>query len=288
MKSLLVPVAGSDSDLSVFRLALSAATALAAHLDFVHVHLRAGEAATHMPHVPFARGAALSAALDDLQQRSDYRALIAEREVYRFCKENRIDLTDQPTKTQAVSAYYRDEQGDALERLVQEARCHDMSVVARPSAHDGLPTNRLEILLMQSGRPLLIASHDAGPPLLETVLVLWKDTPHAARAVAAATPLLCRAHRVVIGHIQEQTNTSARDARPIVRQLKWYGIEAASRVFSWPSLSTADALGAAAKECAASLVVMGSYSRGPARELLFGGCTQAVLDAANVPVFLVH
>jgi len=33
---------------------------------------------------------------------------------------------------------------------------------------------------------------------------------------------------------------------------------------------------------------MGGYGRGPARELLFGGCTQAAIDSADTPVFILH
>ncbi|MGA7487508.1 MAG: universal stress protein, partial [Xanthobacteraceae bacterium] len=47
-------------------------------------------------------------------------------------------------------------------------------------------------------------------------------------------------------------------------------------------------LGSAAKACRADLLVMGSYGTGALRQEIFGGCTQAVLEHADVPVFLLH
>jgi hypothetical protein len=57
MKTILVPVGGSDADASVLKTALALARPLAAHLELVHVRVTPGEAAVHTPHVEFARGA---------------------------------------------------------------------------------------------------------------------------------------------------------------------------------------------------------------------------------------
>jgi nucleotide-binding universal stress UspA family protein len=50
----------------------------------------------------------------------------------------------------------------------------------------------------------------------------------------------------------------------------------------------ASLLSSIAKDCAADLLVMGAYGRGPLREMVFGGCTQSVLEHADLPVFLLH
>ena len=66
MRSILVPVGGSETDLPLFETALAAARPTSGHLQFVHVHIGAGEAAANMPHTAFAMGSALSNALKDL------------------------------------------------------------------------------------------------------------------------------------------------------------------------------------------------------------------------------
>jgi nucleotide-binding universal stress UspA family protein len=47
-------------------------------------------------------------------------------------------------------------------------------------------------------------------------------------------------------------------------------------------------LATAADACDANLLVMGSYSTGPLRQEIFGGCTRSILNEAAIPVFLVH
>jgi nucleotide-binding universal stress UspA family protein len=42
------------------------------------------------------------------------------------------------------------------------------------------------------------------------------------------------------------------------------------------------------REIGADLVVMGAYSRHRLREILFGGVTEHMLFAADVPVFMLH
>jgi nucleotide-binding universal stress UspA family protein len=50
----------------------------------------------------------------------------------------------------------------------------------------------------------------------------------------------------------------------------------------------AEALAATAEACAADLMVMGAYGHSRMREVIFGGCTQAVIGHAERPVLLVH
>ena len=54
----------------------------------------------------------------------------------------------------------------------------------------------------------------------------------------------------------------------------------------WPS--SCDILATAADACDANLLVMGSYSTGPLRQEIFGGCTRSMLNEAAIPEFLVH
>jgi nucleotide-binding universal stress UspA family protein len=60
------------------------------------------------------------------------------------------------------------------------------------------------------------------------------------------------------------------------------------RVSSLGGLSTPDRLSRIARECGASLIVMGGYGHSPMRELLYGGCTQAALEGGDLPVFILH
>jgi nucleotide-binding universal stress UspA family protein len=289
MRTILVPVGGGETDQVVFDTALAVATPLSAHLEFLHVRIKAGAAAEHAPHVAFARGAALANALDDLKKQGEARARAAGDNVLAFCKASGIDMREEPCAAATpVTARWRMEEGDALQRLVFHARHNDLVVMARARQSDGLPPGRLETLLMTSGRPLLIASSSLPTSLLRTVMVCWKETPQAARALSAALPLLAKAERVVVVGVNETDEPADEGVAAIVHGLRWHGIKAGSRVCAQDGLPTSQRLGRIAGECGATLMVMGGYGRGPTRELLFGGCTQAILEAAEVPVFLLH
>ena len=287
MKTILVPVGGGGSDQLVLETALAVAKPLGAHLEFLHIRIHAGDAAANTPHVDFARGAALTSALDELTKQCEARARSAREIATSFCKARNIEMLDNPCAAKGVTARWRVEEGDALQQLVFHARHNDLTVMARAAKSDGLPHDRLESLLMHSGRPLLIASPRAPRSLPQTVMVCWKETPHAARALSAALPLLVKAERVVVASVSE-TGDAMSGVAEIVRELQWHGIEAGSHVCALDGLSTADRLDRIARDCGASLLVMGGYSRGPMRQVLFGGCTQATLEAAELPVFLLH
>jgi hypothetical protein len=56
MKSFHVPIGGSETDEPLFETALAAARRFSGHLQFVHVHVGAGQAVVHTPHTEFAMG----------------------------------------------------------------------------------------------------------------------------------------------------------------------------------------------------------------------------------------
>jgi nucleotide-binding universal stress UspA family protein len=288
IKTILVPVGGGDADEAVFETALTVARPLLAHLEFLHVHVRPGEAAHYTPHVDFARGTALRNALQDLGDRAATRAAKAARHVSEFCARWKIDVVDEPRASQAVSARWRQEEGDALQRLLLHARHNDLVIMARAAKSDGLPADRLEALLLQCGRPLLIVPAKHPLARLDTAMVCWKERPDAARAVSAAMPLLTKVRRVTVVGVEEGCAQAPGALDAVVDQLAWHGINAESQAPTREGRSTIEVLVASARERKADLMVMGGYGHGPAREALLGGCTQAVIEAADIPVLLVH
>jgi len=287
MKTILVPVGGSATDAAVLETALTVARPLAAHLEFLHVRVGAAEAALYAPYIEFARGAALRSALDDLQSQGDRRAAAAERHVREFCAHHRIDIVDSPRPSQHVTAGWRRERGDAADRLMVHARHNDLVVIGRAAGPDGLPPDRLETLLMGCGRPLLLAPRT---PMtrLATAMVCWKETPEAARALAASLPLLAKAARVIVVGVDEGGGSPKDSIDDLVRQLAWHGIGAAGHVVAGAGRPADEALFATARKERADLLVMGGYGHWRVRETLFGGCTQAALASAELPILLAH
>src|SRR5262249_12989636 len=160
------------------------------HLNFLHVHIGPGEAALNSPHTGFAMGPALSSALQELGTKAQTRSELAARHFREFCAKAKVDIRETPEPTDAVTASWREEDGSALPCILFHARHHDLVVVGRAKSPNGLPADFLEQLLVGCGRPVLIAGPSAAPTFAGTIMVCWKESPEAARAVNAAMPFL--------------------------------------------------------------------------------------------------
>ena len=288
MKTILVLSGGSDSDSPVFETALAAAQPLGAHLRFVHIRIGTGQAAMYSPHVEFARGPALVDALGRLENDAERRSAAFGDHVRAFCTRFNITMQDAPGPAKGVTASFLEESNDAARRLVGHARHHDLVVMARTKRANGLPPDFIETLLLNSGRPVLLATNEAPRKLNGKVMVCWRETPDAARALGVAMPFLTRAERVVFVGVQEKGNDIEEALNDVAAQFRWTGVPAHIRPISSEGRSVADVLASAAEACAADLMVMGAYGHSHMREVIFGGCTQAVIRHAERPVLLLH
>jgi nucleotide-binding universal stress UspA family protein len=291
MKSILVPIGGSQTDSSPFETALAAARLFSSHLQFLHVHIGAGEAAANVPHTEFAMGPALSGALERLQHDADTRSATAAQHFREFCARSSVEICDKPADGKRVTASWHEEFGDALNRIISHARHSDLVVVGRAKRPNGLTADIIEQLLVKSGRPVLIsASSPPSPPhaLADTVMVCWRETAEAVRALGAAMPFLADANRVVVTSVAERGQDAAKSVGDVIRHLSLHGIPAEGHVPMTNGVAIADALASAAQACRADLIVLGAYGHSPMREALFGGCTESFTRHADRPVLLMH
>jgi nucleotide-binding universal stress UspA family protein len=288
MKSFLIPIGGSDTDSELFETALAAARPFSSHMNFLHVHVGPGEAALNTPHTGFAMGPALSSALQELDTKAQTRSELAARHFREFCAKANVEIRDAPERADSVTASWREEDGSALPRILFHARHHDLVVVGRAKSANGLPADFLEQLLVGCGRPVLIAGPAATSALAGTVMVCWKESPEAARAVNAAMPLLRQARRVVVVSIAENGDDPAEALAGVARQLAWNGVRAELRTVLSSSGGIPALLSAAARECSADLVILGAYGHSRMHEILFGSCTRAVIRNAETSVLLMH
>ena len=289
MRTILVPARGGEADESIFEAALAAAKPLAAHLDFYHVKMGVGEAAANAPYVSFAMGAGLAHALDELQVKEQTRSVDAHDHVAKFCRRHGVPLLEKPQARSELSASWCEEAGESMPLIMARTRHSDLVVLGRPRRGDHLPEDMLEHLLLESGRPILVAPSRGVRTLIGTIMVCWKDCREAAHAVTAAMPLIRRANRVLIVGVSENGEHGALPAvNGLAAQMRWQGIHAEPQCIGADGRAVASVLSATAQDCAADLTVMGGYSRGRIREIIFGGCTDAFLRSADRAVLLVH
>jgi nucleotide-binding universal stress UspA family protein len=124
--------------------------------------------------------------------------------------------------------------------------------------------------------------------LPDTVVITWKSTPEAGRAVAAAMPFLSTVKQIVIMTVAEDKTTVAEEgAARLMANLRWDGFSTSVRCLGSGAQGAAETLLAAAREQAA-LLVMGGYGHSRLCEWIFGGFTQRVLRGAEIPVLIAH
>ncbi|NEU14519.1 universal stress protein [Methylobacterium sp. BTF04] len=173
--------------------------------------------------------------------------------------------------------------------LASQARAADLVVVGR-GCPDGaseypLPLDAASVVLA-TGRPVLVVP--PGIDYLEgrRVMVAWKDTREARRAVLDALPILRLASRVdVVGVTHEGRVSGVAD---VVAYLSMQGILATSAEHPSEGGGDAEALLDLASEGATDLIVMGAYGHGRLREAVLGGVTRDVLRRCPVCSFLSH
>jgi len=287
MKTILVLFGGGDRDQMIFETAVAAARPLSAHLDFLHIQVGAGEAARHTS-AEFARGAGLRDALDKLDTKARSFSEVAASNFRDLCMRWQIEICDTPAGEQHVTASYREEAGDSLERLTFHARHCDLVVMGRAKQKQGLAQDTLERLVLVCGRPMLVAATAAPQRLTGTIMVCWKESGNAARAVAAAMPILAKAKRVVFTSVVESDKSVVDAVKDLARQFAWNGVATETQIIPAKGRKIPGMLSAAAEECSADLVVMGAFGASRARQIIFGSCTEAFLRHADRPILLMH
>lgn len=177
--------------------------------------------------------------------------------------------------------------------VAREARAADLVVVARhpPHADDAGATGLdLGALLIAAGRPVLVAPPGLRRLTAEKIVVAWKDTREARRAVADAMPLLQRAEAVLLLAICEQGSEAAslKGAGAVADWLSAHGVVATIEAHPLREASVRDELVAAAERTGADLIVAGCYGHSRLREWAFGGVTRDLLRHAPLCCLLSH
>ncbi|RUM95977.1 universal stress protein [Pseudaminobacter arsenicus] len=182
-------------------------------------------------------------------------------------------------------ASWRGTVGEPTRFLALNARAADLLVVG-PVGHS--PKDRLRTidpgeLILSAGRPVLFASDGYRPLTAENVLVAWKDSREARRAVIDAMPFLANARQVLVASIEESDRAQTREsAADVVRFLMKHGVKARSQMLEAGGADFAEALLQATVETGADLIVSGGYGHSRLREWAFGGVTRSLLQDSSI------
>jgi nucleotide-binding universal stress UspA family protein len=141
---------------------------------------------------------------------------------------------------------------------------------------------------MDTGKPLLIAPATAPASLGRRVVIAWKDTPEAARAVSCALPFIARAEQVTIVSVADDAESQDPSTARLLRALLWHNKATDARSLVRGDSSAVEVLHREAASLSADLLVMGGYSHSRLRQVVFGGFTRSTLGGADIPVLMAH
>jgi nucleotide-binding universal stress UspA family protein len=145
-------------------------------------------------------------------------------------------------------------------------------------------------LVLTSGRPVLVVPAQGHALKAKTVLVAWKDTREARRALSDAMPFLVRADDVIVQVVaSERDQAAARESvQDVVDHLKRLGVKARPQVTVESKADAAEELVAAAVAAGADLIVAGAYGHSRMQEWALGGVTRDLLRNPTRYLLLSH
>jgi nucleotide-binding universal stress UspA family protein len=176
------------------------------------------------------------------------------------------------------------------ELVSREARAADLIIVgarhAGGNVHDLVDPG---VILLRTGRPLLVVPNVVAPPQLRRIVVAWKETRECRRAVRDALPFLQRANEVLVLGIDEgQPETAKTHLSDVAGYLRRHGIVMAGEVWRQPRGPVAAELLHFVRDNDADLIVAGGYGHSRLGEWIFGGVTHELLASSPVCSLLSH
>jgi nucleotide-binding universal stress UspA family protein len=176
--------------------------------------------------------------------------------------------------------------------MARQARAADL-IVTGPTRPFSLFETQTRVnigsLAMAAGRPVLVVPPNAEALSLRHVLVAWKDTREARRALTDALPLLLEAEKVVVLAVSEGEALAAAQAgvEDVARWLSRHGVRAVPEALAADTdedIVLAEEIAGRAPD----LVVAGAYGHSRLNEWAFGGITRDLLLRSGTCVLLSH
>ena len=288
IKSILVPVMGDGGDEAAVRTAVAVGRLFGAHLEFLLPRLDLMAVVAAAAGSEFGSGLAMPELLTDLEKEDQERAARTRRFFEEFCAREQIPILDGPPAPHGISAAWREEKGDEWSIVVRRTRFNDLLVIRAAREGKGPAPQTVEAALMAGGRPVLLAPPNGPASPSRTIVVAWKNTSEAARALTAAMPFLAEADKIIVVTVGESQADDLASLTAIAEYLRWHRFEVESRRITSDSGSAPQALLRVARDAQADLIVMGGYGHSRVREMVFGGFTRHMLAGAELPVLLFH
>jgi nucleotide-binding universal stress UspA family protein len=192
---------------------------------------------------------------------------------------------------EASRVAWRSSLENPTEFLVRQARAADLLVIGRDRASGGEEDSvDPATVLLKAGRPVLTVPPSVASLSVRRVVVGWKDTREARRAVRDAIPLLTRASEVVVAEIYEDNDQSDahRNIEDVADYLSRHRVIVTAKIATRATTTAGRELVRVAKDEGADLIVTGAYGHSRLGEWVFGGVTRELMRSAPVCCLFAH
>jgi nucleotide-binding universal stress UspA family protein len=188
----------------------------------------------------------------------------------------------------SVKAEWREHLSSPTPAVVEASRSADLVMLA---ASEGAATGdsyRLADpagMVLRAGRPVLVVGEKVERLRTEKIIVAWKDTREARRAIADAVPLLVVADDVIVVTVAAGADQWIRDGlNDAVAFLATHGIKAVPKLIDGPDeyIELFNFIDGSSPD----VVVSGAYGHSRLREWVFGGVTRSLLDETRLNRFM--
>lgn len=145
-----------------------------------------------------------------------------------------------------------------------------------------------EDLVLSAGVPVLVQPPNAGPLAAKRILVAWKNTREARRAIGDSLPFLRTAEEVRLVCLGARGGDKPDGLDEAAARLRAHGVEAIAQRRAIAHGDAGEELISAVRELGGDLIVAGAYGHSRLQELVLGGVTRSLLLHAPVYLLLSH
>lgn len=175
--------------------------------------------------------------------------------------------------------------------LVAQSRSADL-IMLEQSVRSGDIYRTIDVgaAILGAGRPFLLVPSSVKTLSADRVVIAWKDTREARRAVGDALPFLHQAKHVTVLEVCETGQGEAARSRvdDVISYLERHRIKAERRVEPRAHGSGADQVIGLADDEGADLLVAGAYGHNRFNEWVFGGMTRDLLTSSPFCCLMSH
>ena len=286
MKTILVPTESHETMRSALVTALMVARRFDSYIEGFALRFRINEF--------IAVDMAGAIPLETLREESVDEVRRARVLFEAFMREHSVPRSDVPIASlsfpvASLSYGWLDDAPEGEDFVGSRGRVFDVIVMSRSEANSiGLHDKAIESGLFDSGRPILIAARTPPREIGANVLIAWNCSTEQARATAFAMPLLRKAERITMLHVEGGTAVPGPSAAQATQYLQRNGVNVALMTVGLEGRSTGEAILATAQSLGCDLLIKGAYTQSRLRQMIFGGATRHILKHAALPVLMAN